>query len=115
MCALGGNFVAPGMPSAAGWRADSSWHEDDDGAARFVLAGYVEGPELGHVARCLASRGTVVEVEVVVVGGTVSRWKWSWWEMGRGSSATATPTGVPPHCDGGHHRVGGGVDDPHGV
>ncbi len=32
-----------------------SWHEDDDGAARFVGAGYAEGPELGHVVRDLVS------------------------------------------------------------
>jgi len=32
-----------------------SWHEDDDGAARFVGAGYVEGPELGDAVRDLVS------------------------------------------------------------
>ena len=31
-----------------------SWHEDDDGAARFAGAGYMEGPE-GHVVRDLVS------------------------------------------------------------
>ncbi len=32
-----------------------SWHEDDDGGARFVGAGYVEGAEVGHAVRDLVS------------------------------------------------------------